>query len=253
MMDAASAFAALMLDQTPFGGTHMHVDHLAGTLLSVLLALSTGVMAATPELTKVPTHKQVIEQWTADGLTSIRVEGLDAVFVNPQARLNGYRKILVGQVEVKPWVDWRNRYFVPGSTRTLNLRPMIDNATARVRSAIEREASDNGYAMVDAPAKDAIEVRVSIVDIFLIAVKTPGRSERAEGLSLGNATLVAEIRDSTSQDLVLRVFDLQQGPEPQLPVSRAGEEAEAWLAKAIDEWAGLLRKGLDVSNRAGGA
>lgn len=230
----------------------MHVTQRIGTLLCLLLVIPIGVMAATPELTKVPTQKQVIEQWTSDGLTSIRVEGLDAIFVNPKARLNGYRKILIGKVEVEPWVDWRKRYFVPGSTRTLDLRPMIESASARVRSAIERQASDNGYAVVDSAATDAIEVRVSIVDIFLIAVKTPGRSERAEGPSLGNATLIAEIRDSTSQDLVLRVFDLQQGPKPQLTVGRAGEEAEAWLAKSIDEWAELLRKGLDISNRVGG-
>ncbi|MBN8480908.1 MAG: DUF3313 family protein [Xanthomonadales bacterium] len=222
-------------------------------LLSVALVAPTVAPAATPALTKVPTLDQVSAEWANEGLTAVRVEGLDAVSVNPHARLDGYRKILVGEVEVKPWTDWRKRYFVPGSTRTLNLRPMVESATARVRDAIRREASGHGYSIVDEPAPDAIEVRISIVDIFLIAVKTAGRSERAEGLSLGNATLVAEIRDSTSRELVLRAFDLQQGPKPELPPGRAGEEAEAWLARAIDDWAELLRKGLDVSNRGAGA
>jgi len=205
--------------------------------------------AAPPPVTVVPTAKDIIAQSNEQGLTSIRVEGLEILYVNPQARLDGYSKVMLKPIVVRPWAEWRNRYFVAGSTRTLNLVPMIEHATAHAHRAVERELASAGYTVVDTAAADVVEVSASILDVFLIAVKAKGRTDSAESYSLGTATLIAEIRDSMSGDLILSAYDVDRGPRPKLTMHHAAEEAEAWLESTIDAWAEFLRKGLDLSNR----
>ncbi|MEO7916834.1 MAG: hypothetical protein ABIR16_04260 [Dokdonella sp.] len=219
-------------------------------LLFAVLLTASGVTSAAGGVTEVMTADLALKRWPAEGMTSIRVDGLDILYVNPSAKLDGYRKVLLKPVSVEPNLDWRRKYFVPGSTWTLNLRPMIESTQTRARAAVSDALTRGGYELTDQPAADVIEVNASIVDIFLIAVKTGGgRIEKAEGDSLGSAALVADIRDSVSGDLILRVFDRDRAPKPRLPARRAGEEAEAWLNSAVDGWAALLPKALDVSNR----
>lgn len=218
--------------------------------LMVAFAVSGDGFAA-GGVTDVMTGKKAIARWGAEGLTSIRADGIDVLYANPNARLDGYRAVLLKSVTVAPNLDWRLKYYVPGTTQTLNLRPMLDRATARVHAAIRRELEAGGYKLVDQAAADVVTVTVSVVDIFLMAVKIEGgsRIEKAEGFSLGSASLVVDIHDSLSNDVIVSAFDLDRGPKPRLMPRQAGEEAEAWLHSAIDQWAVMLRKALDVSNR----
>ncbi len=119
-----------------------------------------------------------------------------------------------------------------------------------VRSNTPNALKGAGYSLTDVPSADVVELSASVDDVFLIAVQVPaGRTEYAEGYSLGSANLIGELRDSLSGELILRVFDAEKGPKPQLSPKRAGEEAEAWLRRAVGEWAELLPKALNVSNR----
>ncbi len=90
------------------------------------MAFVSPLASAAGGVTDILTAPKAIERWTAEGLTSLRVDGLDVLFVNPNAHLDGYTKILLKSVEVVPTLGWRMKYFIPGSTRTLNLQPMID-------------------------------------------------------------------------------------------------------------------------------
>ncbi|MBL0223346.1 MAG: hypothetical protein IPQ17_11635 [Xanthomonadales bacterium] len=66
---------------------------------------------------------------------------------------------------------------------------------------------------------------------------------RAEGWTAGRG-------HGRPTGLILRVFDREEGPEPRLTESRAGQEAKEWLRSAINGWAQSLRKGFEISNRA---
>lgn len=201
-------------------------------------------------VTDVLTAPKAVERWTAEGLTSLRVEGVDVLFVNPKVHLHGYTKVMLKSVEVVPTLGWRQRYFTPGSTRTLNLRPMIEGTRQHAKLALANALKGAGYSMADMPSADVVELSATVDDVFLIAVHIPaGRTEYAVGHSLGSAHLIADLRDSLTGELILRVFDVANGPKPQLSPKRAGEEAEAWLRTAVDDWALLLPKALDVSNR----
>ena len=216
-------------------------------LVLLVAVASADATAATPKLSQTPTAEQVIAQSTGEGMTAIRVEGLEILHVNPQARLDGYTHVLLKPVEVVPWRDWRIRAHEAGVR--LNLRPMIERARTVARESVKRHLVDGGYALADTPGTGVAEVKASIIDIFLIALDTGHDPVRTESFSLGTATLLVEVRDSATGELILRAFDVDRGPAPVLPPMRAGEEAEAWLATTIDGWAQRLRAGLDISNR----
>ena len=61
-------------------------------------------------------------------------------------------------------------------------------------------------------------------------------------------TLVADLRDSRSGELVLRVFDDEVGPKPKSRMRDALAECMAWARSALAGWSTALRGGLDVSS-----
>jgi len=190
-------------------------------------------------------------EWTAQGLKPITVPGLDLLYVKPDARLDGYRKVMVGRVEVAVDRNWKNSGHAAGFSTTGNLKPIMADAEAMVREELEKVLVDSGFAIVESPAADAVRIDVEILDLYVIALesgRSRGRGAYAE--SLGRVALRAMLVDSTSGDLILRVFDREEGPEPRLTESRAGQEAKEWLRSAINGWAQSLRKGFEISNRA---
>lgn len=190
-------------------------------------------------------------EWTAQGLKPITVPGLDLLYVKPDARLDGYRKVVLGDVEVAVDRNWKHSGFAAGSSTTGNLKPIMADARAMVREELERALVDSGFEIVERAAVDAVRVDVEILDLYVIALESGrARGRGANAASLGRVALRAMLVDSTSGDLILRVFDREEGPEPRLAESRAAEEAKAWLRTAINGWAQALRKGLELSNRA---
>lgn len=195
--------------------------------------------------------KDAIAEWGGQGLKPVTVPGLDLLYVKADARLNGYRKVLLGRVDVAVDRNWKLSGFAAGSSTTGNLKPIMADAEAMVREELVKALEGSDYQLVDAPSADAVRVDVEIVDLHVMALEA-GRSRGRESnaVSLGRVTLRATIVDATSGDLILRVFDREEGPEPRLAMSRAAEEAKAWLRTSIAAWAQSLRKGLEISNRS---
>ena len=190
-------------------------------------------------------------QWAAEGLKPITVPGLDLVYVKSDARLNGYRKVVLGRVEVSVDRNWKNGGFVPGAIIVGNLKPIMADAEAMVREELRKALEGTDFEIVEGSAADAVRVDVEILDLYLIALESSRAHGRgANASSVGRIALRATLVDSTSGDLILRVFDREEGPEPRLAETRAAEEAKAWLRSSINGWAQSLRKGLEISNRS---
>lgn len=195
--------------------------------------------------------KDAIAAWGKEGLKPVQVPGIDLTYVKADARLNGYRKVVLGRVDVAVDRGWKLSGFAAGSTTTGNLKPIIADAEAMVREELVKALDGSGFDLVEAPAADAVRVDVEIVDLHVMALESGrARGREADGVSLGRVTLRATIVDATSGDLILRVFDREEGPEPRLAPSRAAEEAKAWLRASIAGWALTLRKGFEISNRS---
>lgn len=194
------------------------------------------------------TFKQASDSWKKEGLQPVKAAGLDLVFVRKEARLDGYSKVLLKPPVVEANPDWRRKSGMGVSTTPVKIQPVIDQITVMLHESLQKTLTDGGYELVQTPGEGVVEVEPAILNLFLIAVENSvQRGDSMDGRSLGRMTLVADLRDSRSGELILRAFDDEAGPKPERLMRDAVAECMAWTRSAMDGWTAALRGGLDIS------
>ena len=181
---------------------------------------------------------------TPDGLELVKKSRLDVVYRRPGVDFAGYSKIMLDPVEVAFKKQWTREF-----SRVSN------NDRERIRSEVAKEFRDvfveelekkGGYKIVNAPAPDVLRVSAGVVELYINApdVMSSGRSN-TYALSTGEATLVAEARDSVSGSVIGRVADRERARETATMqwITRGRSRADARVI--MQKWAGALREGLD--------
>ena len=179
-----------------------------------------------------------------DGLELVKKSKLDVVYRRPGVDFAGYSRIMLDPVEVAFKKQW---------TRDFNR--ISNNDRERIRSEVAKEFHDvfveelekkGGYKIVNAAAPDVLRVSAGVVELYINAPDTmsSGRST-TYALSTGEATLVAEARDSVSGSVIGRVTDRQRARESATMqwITRARNRADARMI--MQKWAAALREGLD--------
>ena len=180
------------------------------------IALLCGLwLAALPAAFAAPGDarlKRAEAEWSHDGLRRADVRGLDLVYVREGASLAGYRQVWLKSVEVAFRRDWPGAPR-PGSRISAADLTEIKSGLAKVlREETARELGRGGYTLVEGPGEDVLEVDVSIVDLYINAPDVPAAARvQRYTLSVGEMTLVAELRDAPSGELVARVLDRREG------------------------------------------
>jgi Protein of unknown function (DUF3313) len=149
-----------------------------------------------------------------EGLVRAQVEGLRSVYVQPQASLAGYSRVMLDPIEVA---------FAPGWDPRPAGRPIAARDRERIRAELAallraefvQEIETRGhYRFVDQAGADVLRVRAEIRDLSINAPDTQTAANIDHyTLSVGEMTLVAELRDSVSGALVARVIDRRRDPE----------------------------------------
>ncbi|MEO8673755.1 MAG: hypothetical protein ABI411_20800 [Tahibacter sp.] len=168
------------------------------------------------------------------------------VYVRAAARLDGYSKVLLKPAVVLPNRDWRNAKSGSASKTPMNLKPILAEVTDMVRAEAETALKAGGYTIVEVPGEDVAEVSPAIVDFVLVALEAnAAHGDEMGARSVGKASLVVDVRDSVSGELILHAFDQEVGPGT---TDVAWMDAKNWIRSAITVWATALRDGLDVSS-----
>lgn len=179
-----------------------------------------------------------------DGLELVKKGRLDVVYRRPGIDFSGYSRIMVDPFEVEFMKQW-----------TKDFRRVSESDRERIRRDLAKEAQKifveelqkkGGYQIVDSPAPDVLRVSAAIIELYINApdTMTAGRS-RTYTLSTGEATLVAELRDSVSGAVIARAADHQRARESATMqwTTRARNRADA--QEILARWAGALRDALD--------
>ena len=121
------------------------------------------------------------------------------------------------------------------------------------REVFREELASGGYALVDKPGPETLRVSAAIVDLFINAPDTmsAGRS-RTYTANSGRMTLVVELRDSDTDEILARAVDTRtgRGSGTFTITNRVTNTADP--RRAIRVWAQALRQGLDdLYKRAG--
>jgi hypothetical protein len=192
--------------------------------------------------------------WTEGGLKKISVKGLDAVYAKPGASLAEYNKVLLRPISVSFQKNWERN--VTSGTRmrltAADSQRIKDKLSTGVREEVVKQLNDGGYKLVDSAGDDVLDVQMAIVNLYVTApdVPVPG-NVKTYAVSAGEMTLVLELRDSASGDVIARAFDRALASETfhARRITNADNAAEA--RQAASGWAKALRTALDRSKGIG--
>jgi hypothetical protein len=109
--------------------------------------------------------------------------------------------------------------------------------------------ADNGYAVTEESGDDVLRVKIDIANLYVSAPSgsSSGRS-RTYVVSAGEMTLVAELADSKSGDVVARLVDRREARSAGR-VSLSDSVYNQGEARSIAAgWARILRKALDKAH-----
>jgi hypothetical protein len=217
-------------------------------LAGIAATLAWSCLAPSYTLASEDTPKTAME---ADGLVRIDVSGIDEVYARPKADLHLYDKVILDPIEVAFRKDWDPR---PGGVPvSAEEKQDIRDGLARVlRDAFGRELTHSRrYQVVTAPGEGVLRIKAEIRDLYINAPDLP-RAGRVQTytLSVGEMTLVAELRDAPTGDLIARVFDRKRDPESVWLELTTRVENIAAAQRAAAAWAQALREQLDEAHRA---
>ena len=186
-----------------------------------------------------------------DGLHKVDNSKADEAWARPDFDLSGYTKLwpLGFGVEYRQVKDRGNTamgrsqggpYFVDEETRA-RFENMVLLIFAEELRKIER------YELVEGPGADVLIVEGSLLDVISYVPPEPVGGRSSVYLSsVGEATLVLELRDSESRTILARSIDRRAAETPGAGMAFANPvRNRAEVERLIRRWATRLREGLD--------
>jgi len=216
--------------------------------LRVLALVCVALVSGTVLAAKPP------EEW--DGLTRVKLKGMDSAYARPGADFTVYRKVMIDPIEVAFAKDWdkKSNY----SNMKLPPEKLEEIKTKLGQLAQETFAEvlskDNGMEVVTSPGPDVLRFSSAIVDLWPRAVdnQDPGRNYTFT-TSAGSAVLFAELRDSETNQLIGRVVDGREARNSGTMRWTNSVENTAEARAMVSDWARILRKRYDALREQAGA
>lgn len=187
-----------------------------------------------------------------DGLVRQENPRLSAVFVRPGAMedMAAFRNVMLDPVYVSFASDFESGRRSGSVARRLNADDMAairQNVADMFHQIFREELAAGGYALVEEAGPETLRVSAAIVDLFIsapAAAEGAGRT-RTYTANSGRMTLVAELRDSVTGEILARAVDGRSGRNTGLwtVTNRVTNTADA--RRAIRVWARALRDALD--------
>lgn len=204
------------------------------------------------------TATQQKSEW--DGLVRQPHPRLAAVFVRPgiQEDMTAFRSVMLDPVDVSFSSEFERNRRGGISSRRLDaddLAAIQQDLASLFQEVFREELQGGGYEVVDKPGPDTLRVSAAIVDLFISApeaAQSVGRS-RTYVADSGRMTLVLELRESITGEILARAVDARSGRNVgTLSIAnRATNRTEA--RRALRIWARALREGLDEFHARKGA
>jgi hypothetical protein len=215
---------------------------------ALIIACAVTLLSA-PAGMRVASAAEPPKEW--DGLELRPSSSVDRLYVRPGASLAGYKRIRLEPLQVAFDKNWDPNRGSAGVNRlTAQDFEKIKKALAEEFAKVcAQELAKGGYVLVKEPGDDVLDVQPFVVDLYIAAPQkqTAGRSTTYTS-DAGHMTLVAELRDSDTNQILARVVDQRNASQSgtyQLTTSVSNMGAARQI---IARWASALRKALDTAN-----
>lgn len=189
------------------------------------------------------------KEW--DGLERQSSKNVDLLYVRPGASLQGYKRVRLEPLYVafdKNWDPNQGRVGVNRINKD-DLEKIKKGLAEEFAKVATGELAKGGYQVVTETGEDVLDVTPMVIDLYIAAPQkmTAGRSYTYV-TDTGRMTLVAELRDSETNQILARVVDKRWAPE-NATFQVATTPSNLGAARVVmQRWAGALRKALDVAN-----
>jgi hypothetical protein len=208
------------------------ISALVGIALATTLYVGTG--GAAPKQPRIQTGPNA--EVTHDGLVRVEKSVVDAAWVKPDLDLTPYKKLMVVSQGVsfrklKPVSDFQARSESQFPVKEENKQQLSDI----LKEAFSEELAKNErYQVVTAPGPDVLLVVGAVIDVVSNIPPDVDSAKFGRGgvylTSVGEATLVIELRDSESGEILARAAD-----------RRAAESAFAFEVNNVTAWSEVRR------------
>lgn len=221
---------------------------MAVGITAAVFSLLLLVMTAPATLAK---EKQELPAETHDGLVLVPDRKVYSAYLDPEADLGIYNKIMILDCYVAFKKNWQRDHKRTGSMLSVSSSEMdrIKEGVAELfQEVFAEELSENGgYQIVDTAGDDVLLVRPAIIDLDVAAPDTMSAGmTRTYTTTAGAATLYIELYDSVTGDILARAADRREAQTMggyMTYSNRVTNTADA--RRMMLKWAVLLRERLD--------
>ena len=206
------------------------------------------VVAALAMPGRVATAAEPPKEW--DGLQLTPSKKVTRLYVRPGASLKGYTHVRLEPLQVAFDKNWD-----PNSSRVGTNRLTKDDFD-RIKKALAdefakvwtKDLKDAGYDVVTEAGEDVLDVTPFVVDLYIAAPDKPtaGRS-RTYTADPGRMTLVSELRDSDTGQILARAIDARSKSWNSFMVASSVSNMSA-ASQIISRWAAALVDALNEAN-----
>jgi hypothetical protein len=189
---------------------------------------------------------------TVDGLVRIDHSVLPVVYVKPEIDLTAYTRFMLDPVDVAYQKDPRGRTQSGGAGATDNfaLTPsqMEDLKGMFQETVVEVLTEDDGYELTAEPGPDVLRITASLIDLVVAVPTEQGGRGGVYTTSYGLVTLILELRDSESGEILARASD-RRDPTRTRGSRNMAEVSPTYVRSDVmtmfRRWADVLRERLD--------
>jgi len=149
-----------------------------------------------------------------DGLVKVSPRRMEMAWLRPGADFRPYTKVIVDPTQVAFRPDWRKDYNLNAAGGNWVSEQQADQIMTAARTNFDdifRDAFKKaGYEVVTAPGPDVLRVNSGILDLDVNAPLGGTTGQTTWIITAGQAALIVEVRDSTTNALLARVADRRE-------------------------------------------
>jgi hypothetical protein len=190
---------------------------------------------------------------TPDGLARVKKAQADMVYRRPGVSFAGYTKILLVEPTIAFRKDWQLNIKFQTPTRPVtsdDMQKMIVKGKGLLIEEFAAELTKAGYTLATGVGPDVLAVKPMIYDLDIYAPEPDDVNQSWAKIythGVGEATLVVELFDSVSGQVLARAYDQKSSEDNHstwlVPRNQVSNIADA--RRAFSEWAKMLAEGLN--------
>jgi hypothetical protein len=207
---------------------------ILGAVLAAALCAACATESRVPDATPEVTH---------DGLERVEGSRVARAWVKPGVDFSQYTHVGLLDCMVAFRRNWRMNH--PG-VRTRDMERIKSDLASEFRSVFTEELENGGFPVVESPGEHVLLIRPAIIDLNVAApdTNTGGRSDSFT-TSPGQMTLVIELFDSVSSEILARAIDRRTARNVgNIQWATRGSNRDA-ARRILRRWAGMLVAKLD--------